>query len=79
MRRDKNKNRKYKDISYKKMYYFPFTPRLPRFYASKRTTEEKRWKSESKRDLDMISHPRMEKLGSFSIPFILTSHLKQGM
>ena len=35
-----------KNVSYKKMYYFPITPRLQRLYASDATAKHMRWHAE---------------------------------
>ncbi|XP_019266150.1 PREDICTED: uncharacterized protein LOC109243644 [Nicotiana attenuata] len=49
----RSKYQQYKEktnISYKKMYYFPLTPRLQRLYASNVTAKHMRWHSEHETD-----------------------------
>ncbi|XP_049378076.1 uncharacterized protein LOC125842815 [Solanum stenotomum] len=56
-KRSKHQHSKKKtNISYKKMYYFPLTPRLQRLYASNATAKHMRWHSEHERD-GVMHHP----------------------
>ncbi|KAL4367573.1 hypothetical protein GQ457_05G029620 [Hibiscus cannabinus] len=44
--------------AYKKMYYFPLTPRLQRLYASEVTAKHMRWHAEHQNDeVDLMCHP----------------------
>ncbi|XP_021625026.1 uncharacterized protein LOC110624220 [Manihot esculenta] len=42
---------------YKKMYYFPLTPRLQRLYASDATTPHMRWHAEHEYEEGVMHHP----------------------
>ena len=44
-------------VSYKKMHYFPITPRLQRLYASTATANEMRWHSEHHMEDGKMCHP----------------------
>ena len=44
-------------VPYKKMHYFPITPRLQRLYASTATTNEMRWHSEHHMEDGKMCHP----------------------
>lgn len=50
------RSKKKTDTSYKKMYYFPLTPRLQRLYASNATTKYMRWYYEHEID-GVMRHP----------------------
>jgi len=53
----KSGKEKFKQISYKKIWYLPLIPRLQRIYASTVTTASMRWHHESQRELGVLSHP----------------------
>ena len=46
-----------KNEPYKRMYYFPLTPRLKRMYASKATANEMRWHAEHETKDGVMHHP----------------------
>ncbi|XP_049374826.1 uncharacterized protein LOC125839892 [Solanum verrucosum] len=50
------RSKKKTNISYKKTYYFPLTPRLQRLYVSNATAKHMRWHSEHERD-GVMHHP----------------------
>jgi hypothetical protein len=52
------KGSRQKDITFKKMYYFPITPRLQRLYTSKITVAHMRWHADSTTETGYLSHPR---------------------
>ncbi|WP_227642761.1 hypothetical protein, partial [Klebsiella pneumoniae] len=58
MRRKVGKKKRYKEMSYKKMHYFPLTLRLQRLFASNKTAENMQWHAGSKSEDDKMSHPR---------------------
>ena len=43
-------------MPYKKMHYFPITPRLQRLYASNATANEMRWHSEHQMEDGKMCH-----------------------
>ncbi|XP_073119657.1 uncharacterized protein [Henckelia pumila] len=55
-RRRGNHNRS-KQTPYKRMYYFPITPRLQRLYASTATASHMRWHHDHYFDGDTMTHP----------------------
>ncbi|XP_073151945.1 uncharacterized protein [Henckelia pumila] len=55
-RRRENHNRS-KQTPYKRMYYFPITPRLQRLYASTATASHMRWHHDHHFDGDTMTHP----------------------
>ncbi|RDX99626.1 hypothetical protein CR513_17301, partial [Mucuna pruriens] len=46
-----------KNISMKKMWYFPLIPRLKRLYSSIATASHMRWHSDNERDPTFLCHP----------------------
>ncbi|XP_073152840.1 uncharacterized protein [Henckelia pumila] len=46
-----------KQTPYKRMYYFPLTPRLQRLYASEATTPHMRWHHDHVYDGETMTHP----------------------
>lgn len=58
MQRKLGKKKRYKEVSYKKMYYFPLTWRLQMLFASNKIAEHMRWHAKSKSKDDKMSHPR---------------------
>ncbi|XP_073120385.1 uncharacterized protein [Henckelia pumila] len=55
-RRRENHNHS-KQTPYKRMYYFPITPRLQRLYASTATASHMRWHHDHHFDGDTMTHP----------------------
>ncbi|KAL6561202.1 hypothetical protein OROMI_016803 [Orobanche minor] len=55
-RRGGNKRQKTNE-AYKKMYYFPLTPRLQRLYASEATAEDMRWHATHESEPGVMHHP----------------------
>ena len=49
-------NRQNTNVPYKKMYYFPLTPRLQRLYASKATANDMRWHKEHNTEEGVMRH-----------------------
>jgi hypothetical protein len=52
------KGSRQKEIPFKKIYYFPITPRLQRLYASKTIAVHMRWHADSITKTDYLNHPR---------------------
>ena len=52
-----NSNRKQKLVPWKRMYYFPITPRLQRLYSSDATTSHMRWHNEHEQTDGVMNHP----------------------
>ncbi|XP_073152634.1 uncharacterized protein [Henckelia pumila] len=46
-----------KQTPYKRMYYFPITPRLQRLYASTATASHMRWHHDHHFDMETMTHP----------------------
>ncbi|KAL6548500.1 hypothetical protein OROGR_008921 [Orobanche gracilis] len=55
-RRGGNKRQKTNE-TYKKMYYFPLTPRLQRLYASEATADDMRWHATHESEPGVMHHP----------------------
>ncbi|XP_073152988.1 uncharacterized protein [Henckelia pumila] len=55
--RSRGSRKNMKQIAYKRMYYFPLTPRLQRLYASEATTSHMRWHHEHVYDGEMMTYP----------------------
>ncbi|XP_058003717.1 uncharacterized protein LOC131180116 [Hevea brasiliensis] len=45
------------NVAWKRMYYFPLTPRLQRLYASEATAAKMRWHAEHDMENDVMCHP----------------------
>ena len=52
-----NSNRKQKLVPWKRMYYFPITPRLQRLYSSDVTESHMRWHYEHEQTDEVMNHP----------------------
>ena len=52
-----NSNRKQKLVSWKRMYYFPITPRLQRLYSLDVTASHMRWHNEHEQTDGVMNHP----------------------
>ena len=52
-----NSNRKQKLVPWKRMYYFPITPRHQRLYSSDVTTSHMRWHNEHEQTDGVMNHP----------------------
>ena len=63
-------------VPYKKVHYFPITPRLQRLYASTSTTNEMRWHSEHHMEDGKMCHPSDALLGNILMGVSLIFHLK---
>ncbi|XP_055960094.1 uncharacterized protein LOC126661596 [Mercurialis annua] len=52
-----NSKRRKTNVPYKKMHYFPLTPRLQRLYASRATAKHMRWHAEHEMENGVMNHP----------------------
>jgi hypothetical protein len=66
-------------VAYKKLRYFPITPRLQRLFMSPRTAEHMTWHQAHHAVDGVMVHPSTAKHGNALIVFILTFQLNQGM
>ena len=56
IKKDTNKKTR-KEVSYKRMYYLPITPRLQRLYASSVTAHHMRWHGVRTSEEVTLAHP----------------------
>jgi hypothetical protein len=65
-------------VAYKKLRYFPITPRLQRLFMSPRTAEHMTWHQSLHAVIGVMVHPSKGEAGNTVAVCILTFQLNQG-